>query len=329
MHRPDPQRLSSLPDTATDMAGAVSPAAPGLIAFAALVVANVALAFGPWFVRATEVGPVAAGFWRLMLAMPFLIALAVQQGARPTRLSRGVWIGLIVGGVCFAADLGSWHLGIRRTTLANATLFGNAATLIFPIYGFLVARTWPTRTQGWALVLAAAGATLLLGRSYQLDAKNLVGDLFCILAGLLYTVYFILMARARATLAPLSALTLSTLAGIVPLLVFALAMGERVMPSHWGPLIGLALCSQVLGQGLMIYALGRFSPLVIGIALLIQPVVAGVVGWLVYGERLGAADLAGVVMVAVALVLVRRGPPPEVPLEDTLDTPDFERQETV
>ena len=179
------------------------------------------------------------------------------------------------------------------------------------------------------MVLAATGAALLLGRSYQLDAKNLVGDLLCILAGLLYTVYFILMARARATLAPLSALTLSTLAGIVPLLVFALAMGERVMPTHWGPLIGLALCSQVLGQGLMIYALGRFSPLVIGIALLIQPVVAGVVGWLVYGERLGAADLVGVVMVAVALVLVRRGPPPEVPLEDALDTPDFERQETV
>ena len=34
-------------------------------------------------------------------------------------------------------------------------------------------------------------------------------------------------------------------------------------------------------------------------------------------------------MVAIALVLVRRGPPPEVPLEDALDTPDFERQETV
>ena len=331
MHRPDPQRLSSVPDTPHGLTPvAESVAAPGLIAFAALVVANVALAFGPWFVRATEVGPVAAGFWRLTLAVPFLIALAVQQGARPTKLSRGVWIGLIVGGVCFAADLGAWHLGIRRTTLANATLFGNAATLIFPIYGFLIAKTWPTRTQGWALVLAATGAALLLGRSYQLDAKNLVGDLLCILAGLLYTVYFILMARARATLAPLSALTLSTLAGIVPLLVFALAMGERVLPTHWGPLIGLALCSQVLGQGLMIYALGRFTPLVIGIALLIQPVVAGLVGWLVYGERLGTADLVGVVMVAVALVLVRQGPGPEaLPLEDARDTPDLGRQETV
>jgi drug/metabolite transporter (DMT)-like permease len=326
MHRPDPQRLSSVPDTARGLTPVTVPvAAPGIVAFGALVVANVALAFGPWFVRATEVGPVAAGFWRLTLAVPFLIALAVQQGARPMRLSRGLWIGLLAGGVCFAADLGSWHLGILRTTLANATLFGNVATLMFPIYGFLIARAWPTRTQGWALALAAAGAGLLLGRSYQLDAKNLAGDLLCILAGLLYTVYFICMAKARATLAPLSALTLATLAGIVPLLVFALAMGERVWPTHWGPLIGLALCSQVLGQGLMIYALGRFTPLVIGIALLIQPVVAGLIGWLVYGERLGAADLAGVLMVAVALVLVRRAPP----LEDALDTPDFERQETV
>lgn len=317
MHRPDPERITSAPDTRT--------AAPGLIAFAALVVANVALAFGPWFVRATEVGPVAAGFWRLTLAVPFLVALAVQQGARPRRLGWKLWAGLLLGGVCFAADLGTWHLGILRTTLANATLFGNVATLIFPIYGFLIVRRWPTRTQGWALALAAAGGALLLGRSYQLDAKNLAGDLFCLLAGLLYTIYFILMARARATLAPVSALTLSTLAGILPLLIFALAMGERIVPMHWGPLIGLALCSQVIGQGLMIYALGRFSPLVIGIALLIQPVVAGIVGWFVYGERLGAADLAGVAMVAVALVLVRRAPP----LEEALDTPDFERQETV
>ncbi|WP_082466386.1 DMT family transporter [Sphingomonas sp. Leaf38] len=338
MHRPDLQRLSSLPDTARAVLPPAprpaprpaSPPAPGLIAFAALVVANVALAFGPWFVRATEVGPVAAGFWRLTLAVPFLAVLAVQQGARPIRLGWTLWAGLLAGGVCFAADLGTWHLGILRTTLANATLFGNVATLIFPIYGFLIARSWPTRTQGFALALAAAGGALLLGQSYQLDAKNLAGDLFCLLAGLLYTVYFILMARARATLAPVSALTLSTLAGIAPLLLFALAMGERVLPAHWGPLIGLALCSQVIGQGLMIYALGRFTPLVIGIALLIQPVVAGLVGWLVYGERLGTADLAGVVMVAVALVLVRQGPPREAfPLEDALDTPDLERQETV
>jgi drug/metabolite transporter (DMT)-like permease len=233
--------------------------------------------------------------------------LALASGARPVKLGRGLgWI-LIGSGIAFAADLGSWHLGILRTTLANATLFGNSATLMFPIYGFLVARAWPTRTQGLALLLAALGAALLMGRSYQLDPRHLAGDLLCLLAGILYTVYFIAMARARDAMAPLPALALSTIASALPLLGFALVLGERIVPQDWSPLIALALVSQVIGQGLMIYALGRLTPLVIGIALLTQPIVAGSVGWIVYGERLGLPDLVGVVLVAVALVLVRRG----------------------
>ena len=275
-------------------------------AFVAVAIANVALAFGPLFVRLADTGPVASGFWRITLAAPLLCALALASGARPTRLPAGLWWVLGLAGVAFAADLGSWHLGILRTTLANATLFGNSATLIFPIYGFLVARAWPTRTQGSALLLAAAGAMLLMGRSYQLDPRNLGGDLLALLAGVLYTIYFILMARAREAMAPLSSLALSTLASILPLLVFAWVLGERVWPGDWTPLLGLALVSQVFGQGLMIYALGKLTPLVIGVALLIQPVVAGAVGWWAFGERLGAADLVGVAMVAVALVLVRR-----------------------
>ncbi|MDP1027862.1 DMT family transporter [Sphingomonas sp. KR1UV-12] len=278
------------------------------LAFLAVVVANVALACGGWFVRVADTGPVASAFWRITLAAPLLIALALAGGGRPQRLPSMLWGMLALAGVAFAADLGTWHLGILRTTLANATLFGNCATLIFPIYGFVIARSWPSRTQGLALGLAAAGATLLLGRSYQLDPRNLVGDMLSLGAGLLYTVYFVLMARVRDRMAPLSALAVSTVASIVPLLLFATALGERVWPGNWAPLIGMALVSQVIGQGCMIYALGKLSPLVIGIALLIQPIVAAAIGWIAYGERLGAPDLVGVVMVAVALVLVRRAP---------------------
>ena len=280
-------------------------AGPGL-AFAALVLANVALAFGPWFVRLADVGPVAAGFWRIMLAIPFLGGLAFAAGARPVRMAGALWAMLAIGGVAFAADLGSWHLGIVRTTMANATLFGNCAILIYPIYGFLAARAWPTRGQGVALILAAIGAALLLGRSYQLDPRNLAGDILCIVAGLLYTVYIVLMARVRGAMRPLPALALSSCATALPLLVFALVLGERVMPGHWPALIGLALVSQVIGQGCMIFALGQLSPLVVGIALLIQPVVAGAIGWIEYGERLQGPDWIGVALVAIALVMVRR-----------------------
>ena len=72
-----------------------------------------------------HIGPVAAGFWRMGLAAPFLILLAWRQDAgRP--LPRWPLIAAIaVGGLFFAADLAAWHAGILRTRLANATLFGN------------------------------------------------------------------------------------------------------------------------------------------------------------------------------------------------------------
>ncbi|MGY4394957.1 drug/metabolite transporter (DMT)-like permease [Sphingomonas sp. UYAg733] len=293
--------------------------APHRLAFAALIAANILLAFGPWFVRLADTGPVAAGFWRVTLAAPLLLAAAFAGGWRPVGLGKGLWLMMAIAGISFAADLASWHIGILRTTLANATLFGNVATLIFPIYGFLVLRAWPTRMQGIALILAAIGAMLLMGQSYSLNPRNLIGDLLCLFAGILYTLYFICMARARDIMSPLPALALATIAGMLPLLAFAWVLGERILPSDWTPLIGLALASQVFGQGLMIYALGQLSPLVVGLGLLTQPVVAATVGWVVYNERLGTADWVGAVLVAIALVLVRRSPRPAVLASDGME----------
>ncbi|GAA0462341.1 MULTISPECIES: DMT family transporter [Sphingomonas] len=278
---------------------------------AAAVVANLTLAMGPWLVRLAETGPVAAGFWRLALAMPALLAWSAI--ANPGALRRGLafWPVLLVAGLAFAADLATWNVSIHRTTLANATLFANSATLIYPVYGFLIARAWPSRPQVAALLLAMVGGGMLLGQSAELSHAHLVGDLLALFAGLAYAVYFIGMARVRAAVPPMPALALSGVATMAPLLVLAIGLGERLVPldvAGWGPLIGLALVSQVFGQGLMIYALGRLPPLVIGITLLLQPIVAGGIGWAVYGERPGTPDLIGALLVAAALVLVRREP---------------------
>jgi len=298
MHRADPPNFSSAVHRAGRARG-----------FAALILANIALTFGPVFVRLAQadgVGPVAAGFWRVTLAIPFLLIMLRFSGERMPRLGTVLTGLLIVGGLCFALDLATWHIGILKTKLANAALFGNSAVLMFPIYGFIIARAWPSKAQAGALLLALFGALLLMGRSYEASAENLVGDLFCLAAGTLYTGYFIAMTRVREVLGSWSALFLSTVAASAPLLLVALALNETIWPQDWSALIGLALVSQVIGQWLMTYALPHFQPIVIGIALLIQPVVSGAVGWLFYDERLGALDFIGALAVAIALVLVRR-----------------------
>jgi drug/metabolite transporter (DMT)-like permease len=298
MHQPSP---SSVP-------AAAAPPPPGIAgrhAFAALILANLLLAFGPWMVRLADTGPVASAFWRLGLAGPFLLLLArpgLSGGGAPSRAMVAVIIG---GGVFFAADLAAWHIGIGMTKLANATLFANLSSFILMLYGFLLLRRMPMPVQWVALACAALGAALLLGSSYELSAKNFRGDLFAMLAGLFYAFYLVAIDRARQTMAPMPVLAIATLAGTLPLLLMSALLGERIVPADWTPLVLLALGSQVLGQGLLVYSVGHLSPVVVGLGLLTQPAATAAIGWLAYDERLGAADAAGAALIAAALVLIR------------------------
>ncbi|MBA2920961.1 EamA family transporter [Sphingomonas sp. MAH-20] len=280
------------------------------VAFAALIAGNVALAFGPLFVRLADteaqIGPVAAAFWRLALAAPLLLMMTRVTRQPIGRLAPAMWATVVLAGIFFAADLGTWHLGILKTKLANATLIGNCASLLFPLYGFVVARAWPTRVQALALLLAAVGAGLMMGRSYELSPQHLVGDLLCLLAGVLYTFYLIAIDRARGQLQPWPVLALSTVFGVLPLLLFAWILGESIWPASWGPLIALALVSQVIGQGLLVYAMGHVRPLVTGLTFLLQPAVSAAIGWLSYGETLTALDWTGAALIAAAILAVKR-----------------------
>jgi drug/metabolite transporter (DMT)-like permease len=281
------------------------------LAFPALILANLFLAAGPWMVREADVGPVAAGFWRLALALPLLVMLALWQAREQALPGWSLAGAVLLGGLFFAADLAAWHVGILQTKLANATLFGNFASFLFVVYGFLLLRRAPRKLQVAALVLAALGTALLLGSSYEVSPQNLTGDLLCILAGLFYTFYLVAVDRARRTMSPFPTLAIATAGGALPLLLFALALGEQVMPGDWGPVLLLSAGSQLFGQSLLVFAMGHLSPVVTGLGLLTQPVAAAAIGWLAYGERLGPVDIVGALLVCIALVLIRL---PERPL---------------
>jgi drug/metabolite transporter (DMT)-like permease len=277
----------------------------GRYAFAALILSNLFLAVGPWMVRLTDVGAVAAGFWRLALAVPLLLLFARMADRQSFRPGWAIGIMIVIGGLFFAADLAAWHTGIKLTKLANATLFGNSSSLLFAAYGFIAARMLPRRMQALALGLAILGAALLLGSSYELSARHFRGDLFAMLAGLFYTFYLISIDRARRTLKPMPVLALATAAGSLPLLLFAYMLGEQILPGDWTPLILLALGSQVLGQGLLVYAMGHLSPVVVGLGMLTQPALTAVIGWWAYDERLSLTDGLGALLICAALVLIR------------------------
>jgi drug/metabolite transporter (DMT)-like permease len=286
------------------------------LAIPALLLANLALGCGPWLVRLARidggVGPIASGFWRLALAFPILILAARREGQGEAGAPRSAVAIALLSGLFFAADLGLWHIGILHTRLANATLLGNVTAVLFPVYGFIVMRALPSNRQTLALALAIAGAGLLFGRSYELAGTNLLGDALCVSAGLCYTGYLVAADRARPALGPLTTLTWSVAAGTPALLAAAMLAGDAIWPRDWTALILMTLGSQLIGQGLIMYAVARSTPLLVGVMLLIQPIVGALIGSVAFGETLTIVDAIGGLAVAAAVLLIRQ-PPARLP----------------
>lgn len=282
---------------------------PRWVLLAALLAGNIALATGPWLVRLADTGPVSAAFWRLFLALPFLVLLARATGQALTGIPRRTLMWTALGSVAFALDLSSWHIGIEQTRLGNATLFGNAGSIVLLFWTFIITRTLPRGLEWVAIVFALGGASILMGRSLEISTATLVGDLFCLAAGLFYAVYLLTLQDARKgigqNIGAWSLLVWVSIFACPLILALALMLGEPVWPTDWTPVIILFVTSQLIGQGLLVFSLRHFPPLIIGLALLTQPAIAAVIGWYVFDEVLKPLDIFGMVLVGAALLVPR------------------------
>ena len=99
------------------------------------------------------------------------------------------------------------------------------------------------------------------------------------------------------------------------LLALALFLCEPIWPTNWTPVVVLFISSQLIGQGLLVYSLGHFPPLIIGLALLTQPAIAAMIGYSVFGEVLLPLDVIGMVLLGSALVVAKVTQPAAPPVK--------------
>jgi drug/metabolite transporter (DMT)-like permease len=276
----------------------------------ALIAGAVGIGFAPIFVRFSEVGPSATAFWRLTLALPMMGVWAAAAGGGFTRPTARDWLVLALVGACFATDLAIWHWSIKYTSVANATLEANLASIFVVLMGWLFFRTKVSRRFLGAMVVALAGTALLVGKNANITPDTLKGDVLGVLSAVFYGGYILCVKAARDR--GLSTVTIMLVSGVITaafLLPGAWLSGETIVPSTskgWLTVAGLALVSQFGGQTLIAYALARLSAAPASLGLLIQPATAAIAAWAILGEALAPAQLAGGVILLAGLWMARR-----------------------
>ena len=288
-------------------------------AFLCLLAGGCAIAFAPIFVRLSDTGPLASAFWRCALAVPVLWILAViparaaipaEAGTQPRR-TRGTSLVLLLAGLFFACDLGVWHFSILYTSVANSTVLANLAPIFVTLAGWVFWKRGVTSVFLLGMLVSIAGMFVLVGPNFASGGRPLIGDALGALTAVFYAGYFLTIKVARDAGASTARLMAwSTTITAVVLLPAAIAAPQPILPSGatgWLVLVGLAMVSQVLGQGLIAYAFAHLPASLSSVSLLIQPVMAALFAWLLFHEAIGPAQWIGGAMVLCGIYVARRG----------------------
>ena len=284
-----------------------------LPAYLALVAGVVCIAWSALFVRWTDIPGSASAFYRMLI--PALVLLPTHFFDRGKTPVSWRTMGIIAfGGLFFALDLALYNTSILRTSAANATLLGNNTPIVVGLLSWLVFRRRPTAGFWLGLLLAVAGAVVILWSDLHRHAQFGVGDVMSLGAAACFAVYLMVTESVRATTNTLTFLRLAMVSSTVALLVINLVMGVSLRVPHGRTLwsvLGLGLISQLGGYLALTYALGHLPATITSITLLTQGPLTAVLAALLLNEPLTMPQIAGGILVLSGVGLAHRQRHPE------------------
>ena len=289
----------------TDARATTEAPAPRWQALAVLVFGACVIGLSPIFVRLTGVGPSAAGFWRLAVAMPILAIMTLRTNGplgKPSRIA-------LIAGLMFTLDLGFWHFGIKYTSVTNATVLSNLTPVVVTAFAWIFLKQRPQALFLLAVAVAVGGAWMMaIGKGGGDHLVNPpLGNALSAMTAFWYALYFLALAEGRKRESASQLMFWSTVVGVPLLLAAALVAREQILPTSLGGLgacIGLGLM-HVAGQGSIAWAMGRLPTATASVVVLVQPVVAAWLGWVLFAESIGPLQAAGAGVALSGVVLAQ------------------------
>jgi drug/metabolite transporter (DMT)-like permease len=294
------------------------PATPVLVSLAALFFALIPISLAPALTKLSEheIGPNAVAFHRSWIAAIVFAFLSAREAARARKVASDVMMPeviagksidhiekqpmtkkevglLLVTGTAATVSLLLWTWSLSETSVANVALLSNLNPIFVGLAGYFLFGQKFDRRFVIGLVLAIAGAVAFELSEAQFSADQLQGDALAFISAVFIATYLILIEKLQGRFSTSTIMMWRcgiTTTFLLPLLPF---IEDRLLPqtqNGWLLIIFQALFCQVLGQGLLAYSLSKLSSGVVAITLLLEPIIASIFAWFIFGEQITLAD---------------------------------------
>jgi drug/metabolite transporter (DMT)-like permease len=250
-----------------------------------------------------EVPPFAFIAYRFLAAALLLAAIRprLATGGRPGLLVAGV-----VAGLALFAGYGFQTVGLQYTTASNAGFITGMSVVLTPLLAALVLRQPPGRWPVVGALVAALGLALLSLQRLEVHR----GDALVFCCAVAFAVHIILLGRyaPRFPAYPLAVVQLAT-AGLCGL-AWAGVAGDLVVPSSalvWSALAITAVVASAAAFLIQTRAQREVSPTRTAVIFTMEPVFAGLFGFLVAGERLSGRGWLGAGLILCGMLIAELG----------------------
>ena len=290
-------------------------AAPGrgmlLVAFAVLLWSTTGIVSRVLFEQ-TDISPLMVAFIRLAVAAPlFMMTGLLHQGRDFLRLppATGRWV--VALGVAQAGFQVGYLSSVEQIGAGLATLITLClAPVLVALLGTLLLGEPLSRRILTALAIAIAGTALLVisPQAMDIDTGLRTGVGFGLFAASVYAGFTLISRHLADHIQPMQSAALGFGVG-------ALAMLPVLAAEGMAPLIGeaelavpilvyLALIPTTLGYICFFNGLRYTTATISSILVLLEPLGAAVLAWVLLGEALGQFGLLGAVMLILAVTLL-------------------------
>jgi drug/metabolite transporter, DME family len=258
--------------------------------------------------------PLVVGAARMLVGAVLLAAAAAITSRRPQAVAgelrpsgHDVWRWLALG-ACMAAFQATYFTAVTHAGIAVTALVAicSAPLLIAALAPALLGERLTPRLIA-ALALGVAGTALVVAAPVAgaTAPRPVTGVMLALGAGLAYALYVVIAKSAVARTSPLvvSAFTFAIAAVLMaPVLLTPDALNQ--LARGWPGLLYLGAVTTAGAYALYTVGLRTVSASAAGVASLLEPLTATLLGVLLFGERFGLAGWVGAILLLVALVLV-------------------------
>lgn len=261
------------------------------------------------FVEEARQHPLVTVLFRCAFGALALLAWGLATGrVRELRVRGRSWPVVVATGLLMVLNWALFFAAIPRTSIGVATVVFHIQPVWIMLFGTLVLREAVAPRQVAAMLAALLGlvlATGLLGGDAAAWGPDHVSGLLMCLAGSLCYAAVTILAKTEKVVTPFALAWWQCAVGTVLLLWVPLVHGWPQAPSSWAWLAGLGVLHTGLAYAILFAGMARLTLGRIAVLQYVYPLTAIVLDWAVYGRALGAVQLAGVGLMAGALLVVK------------------------